>query len=90
MPRPGKEFFVPRSPTFSANAFSVQMLSRSDADTEVFSKLNVNGAGGLRTYLSFHAFGVLVNIVELPHVEYLGKSRFRIGDLKDESPGVVQ
>src|ERR1700739_3284607 len=26
------------------------------------------------------AFGVLVNIVELPHVEHLGKSRFRIGD----------
>jgi hypothetical protein len=29
------------------------MLSLSDARTEVFSKLKVNGAGGLRTYLSF-------------------------------------
>jgi hypothetical protein len=72
------------------NAFSVQMLFRSDARTEVLSKLNVNGAGGLRTYLNSHAFGVLVNIVELPHVEHLGKSRFRIGILQDESPGVVQ
>jgi hypothetical protein len=31
------------------------------------------------------AFGVLVNIVELPHVEHLGKSRFRIGDLLSRS-----
>jgi len=29
------------------------MLSRSDARTEVFSKLKINGAGGLRTYLGF-------------------------------------
>jgi hypothetical protein len=66
------------------------MLSRSDARTEVLSKLNVNGAGGQRTYLSFHAFGVLVKIVEVPHVEHLSKSRFRIGNLQDKSPGVVQ
>jgi hypothetical protein len=29
------------------------MLSRSDARTEVFSKININGASGLRTYLGF-------------------------------------
>jgi len=46
-PCPGKEFFVPRSP------LSVQMRSSSDARTEVLSKSKVNGAGGLRTYLSF-------------------------------------
>jgi hypothetical protein len=58
------------------------MLSRSDARTEVFSKLKVNGAGGLRIP-PLHSFGVLVNIVELSHVEH--KSRFRIGDLLSTS-----
>jgi hypothetical protein len=30
-----------------------KLLSNSDARTEVLSKSKVNGAGGLRTYLSF-------------------------------------
>jgi hypothetical protein len=45
----------------------------------------VNGAGGLRTYVSFTHSAILVNIVELSHVEYFGKSRFRIGDLLSTS-----
>jgi hypothetical protein len=55
----------------------------------VLFNLNVNGAGGLRTHVNFHAFGVLVSIVELPHVEYLGESRFRIGNLQAEPPGAA-
>jgi hypothetical protein len=43
----GKEFFVPRSPAFSANAF------RSNVRTEALSKIKFNGVGGTQTYLSF-------------------------------------
>src|SRR5258707_370186 len=46
----GREFFVPRSPTFSANA------SRSNVRTEVLSKIKFNGVGGTQTYLSFTHF----------------------------------
>jgi hypothetical protein len=34
----------------SSVTHSAQMLSLSDARTEVFSKLKVNGVGGLRIY----------------------------------------
>jgi hypothetical protein len=38
--------------------------------------LNVNGARGLQTHVNLHAFGVLVSIVELPHVEHSAKVAF--------------
>jgi HD superfamily phosphodiesterase len=47
----GREFFVPRSPSFSASA------SRSNVRTEVLSKIKFNGVGGTQTYLSFTHFG---------------------------------
>jgi hypothetical protein len=42
-----------RNSSFLGHPLSVQMLSRSDARTEVLSEEKVNGAGGLGTYLSF-------------------------------------
>jgi hypothetical protein len=48
----GNEFFVPRSPAFSANA------PRSDFRPKGLSKSKFNGGGGTQTYLSFHAFAV--------------------------------
>jgi hypothetical protein len=48
---PGEEFFVPRSPAFSANA------SRSNIRTEVPSKSKFNGVGGTQNYLSFTHLG---------------------------------
>jgi hypothetical protein len=42
-----------RNSSFLGHPLSVQMLSRLDARSEVFSKLKVNGAGELRTYLYF-------------------------------------
>jgi hypothetical protein len=76
--------FVDRERSSGAVVTSATEWQETTRFAATKSNIQFSGAGGLPAYISFTHSAFQPIIVELPHVEQLGRSRFRIGDWRRE------